>query len=86
MATTFVDTHHRYTDTARQAEGSRPLFAILRRWLTDLESWLDKREQYHQTVRELSLLTDRELADIGIARYQIREVARGNVTNRDHLD
>ena len=33
--------------------------------------------RYRETVRELSRLSDRELEDIGIARYQIAGVARG---------
>jgi uncharacterized protein YjiS (DUF1127 family) len=33
--------------------------------------------RYRETVRELSRLSDRELEDIGIARYQIDGVARG---------
>lgn len=31
---------------------------------------------YRETVRELSRLTDRELDDIGIARFQIEGLAR----------
>ena len=31
---------------------------------------------YRQTVRELSLLSDRDLNDVGIARYEIEAVAR----------
>lgn len=34
------------------------------------------REIYRQTYEELSALTDRDLADLGIARMSIREVAR----------
>ena len=33
--------------------------------------------RYRETVRELSRLSDRELEDIGIARFQIDGVARG---------
>jgi uncharacterized protein YjiS (DUF1127 family) len=33
--------------------------------------------RYRETLRELSRLSDRELEDIGIARYQIDGVARG---------
>lgn len=33
--------------------------------------------RYRETVRELSRLSDRELEDIGVARYQIDGVARG---------
>jgi uncharacterized protein YjiS (DUF1127 family) len=31
---------------------------------------------YRETVRELSLLSDRELTDLGISRFQIASVAR----------
>jgi uncharacterized protein YjiS (DUF1127 family) len=32
--------------------------------------------RYRDTVRELSQLTDRELDDLGISRFQIESVAR----------
>ncbi|MDB5513056.1 MAG: hypothetical protein JWR08_2539 [Enterovirga sp.] len=32
--------------------------------------------KYRETMRELSRLTDRELEDIGIARYQIDAIAK----------
>jgi uncharacterized protein YjiS (DUF1127 family) len=32
--------------------------------------------QYRETVAELSRLTDRELDDLGISRYEIESVAR----------
>jgi uncharacterized protein YjiS (DUF1127 family) len=34
--------------------------------------------RYRETVRELSLLSDRELDDLGINRFQIESVARQN--------
>lgn len=34
-----------------------------------------RRAVYNQTVRELVILTDRELADLGISRADIRAVA-----------
>ena len=34
--------------------------------------------QYRETVAELSRLTDRELDDLGISRYDIDSVARGS--------
>jgi uncharacterized protein YjiS (DUF1127 family) len=36
--------------------------------------------RYRETVRELSALTDRELADVGISRYDITTVARAGAT------
>jgi uncharacterized protein YjiS (DUF1127 family) len=32
--------------------------------------------RYRETVRELSLLSDRELDDLGISRFQIENIAR----------
>ena len=40
--------------------------------LAKIKSYL----KYRETMRELSRLSDRELADIGIARFEIDEVAR----------
>ncbi len=37
---------------------------------------LARRAVYNQTVRELVILSDRELADLGIARHDIPAVAR----------
>jgi uncharacterized protein YjiS (DUF1127 family) len=37
---------------------------------------LARRAVYNQTVRELLILSDRELADLGISRYDIPAVAR----------
>lgn len=37
---------------------------------------------YRKTLGELAALTDRELADLGISRFNIAEVARGAVYGR----
>ena len=42
--------------------------------LSKIKSYL----KYRETVRELSRLSDRELTDIGLARYQIDARARGH--------
>ena len=34
--------------------------------------------RYRETVRELSQLSDRELDDLGISRFQIDNIARGH--------
>lgn len=34
--------------------------------------------RYRDTVRELSQLTDRELSDLGISRFQIDSIARSH--------
>lgn len=41
--------------------------------LAKLRNW----KRYRETVRELSRLSDRDLADLGISRYDIDAVARG---------
>ena len=38
-------------------------------------------KDYHRNLRELSALTDRELADIGIDRADIPRVAAGQAVN-----
>lgn len=44
--------------------------------LATLNAVLASRAVYAQTIRELNALTDRELADLGIARTSIADVAR----------
>jgi uncharacterized protein YjiS (DUF1127 family) len=46
--------------------------------LSVLTRWYRKWRLYDQGLRELTGLTDRELADIGISRGDIRRVAREN--------
>jgi uncharacterized protein YjiS (DUF1127 family) len=41
-----------------------------------LVGWYGQRRRYRETVSELSRLSDHVLADIGIGRHQIHEVAR----------
>lgn len=43
--------------------------------IAKVREWL----RYRETVRELSRLTDRELEDLGISRYEIENVARTSV-------
>ena len=43
--------------------------------LTNLIRLLRRWRRYHQSVRELSRLDDRELADIGVSRGDIAHVA-----------
>ena len=53
-------------------DSSKGLFA----WVT---AWLGDHRRYRRTLDELSNLTDRELADIGIRRGEIDLVARQSV-------
>ena len=49
-----------------------------------LTRWLDRQARMRQTVRELSALTDKDLADIGIHRSMIYDVARSNLARFYH--
>lgn len=40
---------------------------------------LEKRNKYFQTLEELSSLSDRELADLGLSRWALTKVAREHV-------
>jgi uncharacterized protein YjiS (DUF1127 family) len=44
----------------------------------DTRRWMKQQERINRTRRELSLLTDRDLNDIGISRCDIDRVAREN--------
>ena len=44
--------------------------------LAKLRSWM----RYRETLRELERLSDRDLADLGIARADIEGVARGGAS------
>lgn len=43
--------------------------------LAQIKATMARRAVYAQTVRELNVLSDRELSDLGIARYEINAVA-----------
>ena len=45
---------------------------IITHVLAKLRNW----KRYRETVRELSRLSDRDLADLGISRFDIDSVAR----------
>ena len=51
-------------------------FNGIRRFLANWAAWAEERRAYREAVFELGALTDRNLADIGIARCDIQAVAR----------
>ncbi|MCF1708965.1 DUF1127 domain-containing protein [Tabrizicola sp. J26] len=59
------------TSTAVRA-GLPDRLSAMRKAVADM---LRKRRLYNQTFRELAVLTDRELADLGINRTLIPEIA-----------
>lgn len=46
---------------------------MVRKFIKRIKKWSEKRE----TMAQLSAMSDRDLADIGIKRWQIEEVAAG---------
>jgi len=44
-----------------------------------IKTYFARRAEYNRTVSELARLDDRELADIGMTRYTINEVAYQSV-------
>jgi uncharacterized protein YjiS (DUF1127 family) len=53
--------------------------------ITNIAKKMQKMERYRKTVRELSLLNDRDLSDIGITRCDIPRIANESVNNRDFV-
>lgn len=63
-----------YVNNSRTASlGLADRFATL---VATVKANAAKRRIYVQTVRELNILTDRELTDLGISRLSIEDVAR----------
>jgi uncharacterized protein YjiS (DUF1127 family) len=57
------------------ANGMRGLFARVAKWR-------EQRRSYQQLLFELEGLSDRDLADIGISRFDIPAIARGEKVAR----
>jgi uncharacterized protein YjiS (DUF1127 family) len=52
-------------------------FGRLRRFLRRYDAWAEQRRTIRRVEAELSTMTPRELADLGLTRGDIPEVARG---------
>jgi uncharacterized protein YjiS (DUF1127 family) len=70
MATYQVKAHATYAD------GANGLQDRVRLLLTKIGTRLQARRSYYNSVAELSAMSDRDLADIGISRSDIQAVAR----------
>lgn len=49
----------------------------------DFAAFRAKRRVYRETIAELIVLSDRELADLGINRAEIRRIAKAAAEGRD---
>ena len=74
--TTYVLQRSKTTISGASAGHLWGLFMLVGYLLSKIRAYL----RYRETVRELSLLSDRELDDLGIARYTIPSVARRAAT------
>ncbi|HMQ95525.1 MAG TPA: DUF1127 domain-containing protein [Amaricoccus sp.] len=70
--------------TSISAPGAAPrrdaLPGPLRSILADFNAWRERQALYRSTAAELGALTDRDLEDLGIARADIRRIAREAVS------
>ncbi|QQA44152.1 DUF1127 domain-containing protein [Pelagovum pacificum] len=63
-----------YTDTRGLAGNN--LFARFNGFVSEFREHQARHQVYRQTLVELGQLTDRDLADLGVHRSQIRGIAR----------
>lgn len=66
-----------FVQTAQSARTD--LFETLRASIEDFKAARVLRQKYKTTVRELAHMSDRELADIGVNRYDIKTIAKAHV-------
>ena len=57
------------------APSANPVVAYVRSAISSLQEYLARRSEYNKTVSELQSLSNRELADLGIARASISSIA-----------
>ena len=62
------------TATAPSLSGFSPL-GSLRGLLANYRAWRQRRDVYLGTLRELSMLSDRDLADLGLSRADFHYLA-----------
>jgi len=64
---------------ATRHNGARSLQRELHQWLLSVRQRMEARSFYRRTLRELSDMSGRELADLGLHRSEIRRVAFDSV-------
>ena len=65
-----------YSTHSDQAFSAAPIWQVLMAAMRGVARRSAQRRAYHSTVRELSALSDSGLADAGIHRGDIRDIAR----------
>jgi uncharacterized protein YjiS (DUF1127 family) len=80
MATIGVRTGGSYPGS--QAKGASNIAKQARLLFSAFSNWRQKRKRYYNTMAELDALSDRELADIGMVRSDIRAIAWQSTVGR----
>ena len=83
MATWTAEPHRGASAPAGRPEYGDGLNGWLLRTFDRVRAGLETRRRYRETVSELSRLSDRELDDIGIGRWEIRPLATRLTTPRE---
>ncbi len=73
MASYNVKTHPAFAGYDLPEANS--LINVVRRGFIQAMVWSEKKRAYYRAVAELDALSDRDLADIGIARGEIQAIA-----------
>jgi uncharacterized protein YjiS (DUF1127 family) len=71
----FVDS--KITHTTHKETKMTNTIGFVSSWLTRLQKAAKRRAMIERTIKELSAMSDRELNDIGINRYDIPRIAGG---------
>jgi uncharacterized protein YjiS (DUF1127 family) len=76
MSTTFVNPYRVLAESAASRLQTTSATGFVGQLLHRATGWLESHRRYQQTLDELSVLSDRELDDIGLTRGDIETVAR----------
>ena len=73
--TTLTNTMRGLASPAVRSDAADANLGLLGGIAMRLTDWFGEQRRFRHTMNELSALTDRELADIGISRHEIESVA-----------
>ena len=80
--TTMTNSIRGLTVTTVRSDAADANLGLLGGIAMRLTDWFGEQRRYRQTMNELSALSDRELADIGVGRHEIESVAQRCVRRR----
>ena len=74
--TTLANAHRGIGVAAVRSDATDANLGLLGGIALRLSGWFGEQRRYRQTMNELSVLSDRELEDIGLRRTDIEDVAQ----------